>query len=585
MFRWYQNAEICYAYLADVPSPADQPEEAIHDIIKGSRWFTRGWTLQELIAPKHLEFYSQDWKSLGSKLSLCDLMTSITGIEKDFLCGLPLEEASIAKRMSWAALRQTSRIEDTAYCLLGTFNINMPLLYGEGTKAFRRLQTEIMKSYPFDQSLFAWGDIVINPPVVTDPDHTLDFDTVTWSAKEASRTTRGLFAESPREFRYSAAFGPSQNAAAFYDPYFDPVFPYVVGDGVRLELPVPQIGSDRAPYHWPGLKIVQMRRIRFAVLLCDHGDGVWPTVAIPLINWGIDFYSRTGDVYLLPYEIPVMVGRPQRQLLHIEAEPPARLRRGDVMTRISRHAWAMIQNPVFRLIKGKASTHGYGVVIIPRGTTDTLFHIIFNLGGALSRNHKPLGFALHFDRELPEDDEDKKDNIGSTVVSLTFHILRQDRCTERAPCFPVEELGHTWVCDHRPWPAMRVNRTVMKRPEDTVVFNMPPLPPVTIQVKRTHPGDDVDNTFDLIDISIRDNDPGRLKKVVAQMRRDEIHARASIIDWQSSSSSVASSPSVSSAGASVAENPEGEIITEVEAENMEENTTAAVESSWYVEQL
>ena len=564
MFLWYQNAKICYAYLADVLAPVDQPQEETYDSIKQSRWFTRGWTLQELIAPGHLEFYSRDWKPLGSKHSLCDLLASITGVDKSFLCGLPLEEASIAKRMSWAAQRETSRMEDTAYCLLGIFNINMPLLYGEGSKAFRRLQTEIMKSYPFDQSLFAWGEIVLDSPSVTNPDRTVDFDTITWSAEEASRATHGLFAESPRDFCHSAVFEPSQNAAAFYAPKFDPVFPYVVGNGVRLELPISQArsGTEAIPYHLPRLNIVQMRRIRLAVLLCDyrdqegHGDRAASTVVIPLVNWGADFYSRTRKVHLLPYEIPVLVKRPQRQLLHVEAEPPPRLRRGDIITRISRNAWFMIQNPVIRLAKGKASTHGSGVVSIPRRTKGRLFHIFFDLAGARSRKHdEVLGFALHFDREFPEDDQDHKDDIGSTVVSLSFRILRQKPCTMRMPCLPLEDLGHKWVCNHFPWPETRADRKVMKQAEDIAAFNIPPLPPITIRVKRTHPGDDVDNLFDLIDITILNNHPSEIQTVIAKMRYDEDLAQSDTLNRQPSSSSLTSLSSFSSPELSEVVNP------------------------------
>jgi len=131
-----------------------------------SRWFTRGWTLQELLAPPVVRFYSAHWVFLGSRDVLGSQITDITRIDRDFLQGRDLRLASIAQRMSWAALRETSRREDIAYCLLGIFDIHMPLLYGEGTKAFIRLQEEIMKSV-FDYSLFAWG-IVDHAPVVPD---------------------------------------------------------------------------------------------------------------------------------------------------------------------------------------------------------------------------------------------------------------------------------------------------------------------------------------------------------------------------------------------------------------------------------
>jgi len=155
MFRWYKDAVVCYAYLADVPSETDiqQPESAFET----SRWWTRGWTLQELLAPSKLRFYGNRWgNALGSKIDLSAKIAGITGISESILKRQhQISKASIAKRMSWASSRETSRREDIAYCLLGIFGVNMPLLYGEGDKAFIRLQEEIMKDSD-DQTLFAW---------------------------------------------------------------------------------------------------------------------------------------------------------------------------------------------------------------------------------------------------------------------------------------------------------------------------------------------------------------------------------------------------------------------------------------------
>ncbi|KAF2730040.1 HET-domain-containing protein, partial [Polyplosphaeria fusca] len=147
MFRWYRMATTCYAYLSDVGSLRDLPH---------SRWFRRGWTLQELVAPRKIHFYGANWVLLGSKATLCAQLSISSGIEELVLRSGQFEHVSIARKMSWAARRQTTRVEDQAYCLLGIFDVNMPLLYGEGKKAFTRLQEEIMKTSD-DQSLFAWG--------------------------------------------------------------------------------------------------------------------------------------------------------------------------------------------------------------------------------------------------------------------------------------------------------------------------------------------------------------------------------------------------------------------------------------------
>ena len=156
MYTWYKKAEICYAYLADVH--ATSGSEMDKAAFTKSRWFKRGWTLQELIAPSEIVFFSSEWIELGTKSSLCEEIAAITGVSASILTHKTLvTSASIAKRMSWASNRETTRVEDVAYCLMGLFEVNMPLLYGEGERAFIRLQEEIIK-YSDDQSLFAWTD-------------------------------------------------------------------------------------------------------------------------------------------------------------------------------------------------------------------------------------------------------------------------------------------------------------------------------------------------------------------------------------------------------------------------------------------
>ncbi|KAI1842831.1 hypothetical protein JX265_002632 [Neoarthrinium moseri] len=147
MFQWYKSADVCYAYLEDVDEGSK---------IENSRWFTRGWTLQELLAPDSVEFYDQHWNELGTKSDLRDTISAITGIDSDALRNsLKPSYYTVALRMSWAANRTTTREEDLAYSLLGIFEVNMPLLYGEGRKSFQRLQDEIFKTSE-DYTLLAW---------------------------------------------------------------------------------------------------------------------------------------------------------------------------------------------------------------------------------------------------------------------------------------------------------------------------------------------------------------------------------------------------------------------------------------------
>ncbi|KAJ8128375.1 hypothetical protein O1611_g5262 [Lasiodiplodia mahajangana] len=148
MFEWYANSAVCYVFLFDY----------IHGELgfKSCSWWTRGWTLQELLAPKNLVFYDAMWAHAGTKMSRVNQIHEITQIQVSVLLNkLYIFDCPVSQRMSWAASRQTTRIEDEAYCLFGIFGIHLPLIYGEGRMAFRRLQEEIIKRNA-DLSIFFW---------------------------------------------------------------------------------------------------------------------------------------------------------------------------------------------------------------------------------------------------------------------------------------------------------------------------------------------------------------------------------------------------------------------------------------------
>ncbi|KIW11491.1 hypothetical protein PV08_10791 [Exophiala spinifera] len=156
MYRWYENAEECYVYLSDVRAPSLNSREHQTEFAE-SAWFTRGWTLQELIAPSKVFFYNYRWDYLGSRDTMYVFLGNISGVDVQVLSKKKQpHECTISQRMSWAARRVTSRLEDRAYSLLGIFNVNMPMLYGEGEKAFRRLQQEVINQSD-DHTIFAWG--------------------------------------------------------------------------------------------------------------------------------------------------------------------------------------------------------------------------------------------------------------------------------------------------------------------------------------------------------------------------------------------------------------------------------------------
>jgi hypothetical protein len=150
MFRWYQNAARCYVYLSDVSKPDTRADDqrAWEEAFRKSRWFTRGWTLQELIAPRLVNFFSLEGKRLGSKLSLQSKIHEITGIAINALRGDLLSNFSIQERRSWAERRNTTIEEDEVYCLIGIFDISMVPNYGERRdQAFRRLEEDIHRLY------------------------------------------------------------------------------------------------------------------------------------------------------------------------------------------------------------------------------------------------------------------------------------------------------------------------------------------------------------------------------------------------------------------------------------------------------
>ncbi|KAL4888349.1 ankyrin repeat-containing domain protein [Aspergillus ambiguus] len=243
MYRWYEEAEVCYAYLADVPSKSR---------FEDSRWFTRGWTLQELIAPTNVEFLDETWAVLGSKKTLQKALSDQTCIPISILSGDDdLEIFSIAQKMSWAAKRETSRIEDRAYSLMGLFGVNMPLIYGEKETAFIRLQEEIMRISD-DHTLFAWK-------------HT--------------DNRAGLLATSP------AAFTSSHNIVQFnpFDSLGNP--PTMSSRGIHLELPLIGIGP---------------RGLGLAILHCKerHEEDRLVTIYVKDISLTMERFERVESANL-----------------------------------------------------------------------------------------------------------------------------------------------------------------------------------------------------------------------------------------------------------------------------------------------
>jgi len=252
MFKWYRDAQVCYVYLSDVDTRHERIgidlQFSIDLQFRESQWFTRGWTLQELLAPEALEFFDKNWTEIGTKNSLQARITKATGIKHLF----NFQEACVATKMSWASKRQTTRVEDQAYCLMGLFGVNMPPLYGEGENAFLRLQLEIL-SKTDDESIFAWNN----------SEHSFLF---------LDRTRAGLLASSPAQFEASG--GVQQKMFDGDRPPFS-----MTNKGLRLELTLfPREGvvnSKISPYRF------------VAPLNCTDSESADTNfLAIPLVNWG-----------------------------------------------------------------------------------------------------------------------------------------------------------------------------------------------------------------------------------------------------------------------------------------------------------
>ncbi|KAI1266493.1 HET-domain-containing protein [Xylariaceae sp. FL1019] len=203
MYRWYACATICITYLSDVKM---DPNSQGVDIFRSSEhkdrpststWFSRGWTLQELLAPVDMEFYDTDWELIGTRKSLAAPLEEITQIKRDYFTGASdCQEASIAAKISWMAGRVTEKPEDVAYSMLGLLGINMVPSYGEGAeRAFLRLQYALL-SESTDETLFAWKMPTGGPGKPAQKPRV-------YGEHQLARGEWGLLATSPEWFRHS----------------------------------------------------------------------------------------------------------------------------------------------------------------------------------------------------------------------------------------------------------------------------------------------------------------------------------------------------------------------------------------------
>ena len=261
MYRWYANAKICYAYLHDLDDssfPTRKDEEKYRRSNGWPEWFSRGWTLQEMIAPRNLQFFNRYWRPIGEKKGLARDLQRITGVPKEILVdGLEGNLPCVAQIISWAAYRTTTRVEDRAYSLMGLLGVNMPMLYGEGKKAFHRLQLEIIRSSD-DQSIFAWGcnsAVRIGSILADDPS----------AFEDCSGMELMDYDEFIKEF-------PNRGWTTADSEHFD-VFP-VTNRGIQIWMPIRRYRHSKCVFS--------------AYLPCRYGDGSF--VTIDLVLWDYNYY-------------------------------------------------------------------------------------------------------------------------------------------------------------------------------------------------------------------------------------------------------------------------------------------------------
>ncbi|KPM43891.1 hypothetical protein AK830_g2661 [Neonectria ditissima] len=327
MFRWYAASAVCIAFLEDVDSTSAL--DGTDSNFKESRWFTRGWTLQELIAPKTVIFYGNDWVPLGTRDSLKKSIQEVTRIPGEVLetlaqsksvQGRKLNQLSIAERMNWAARRETTRSEDMAYCLLGLFDIHMPLLYGEGQKnAFKRLQEEIIKSTD-DESIYAW---CLPRHLVEDQDF--------W----------GLLADSPAAFEINHGLDDLNDLVPKRSKYISlrsGVSTAMTNRGLHLELPLTPLPTDKSG------------TIFLAFLNCELRRGqasINPAILLQRASWDNEAYfvrirpdvlvlSMMNNI-ILPDELLKVIGKSQ-------AEP--------MTEAVARQIFVPHDSPEIRYLKG-----------------------------------------------------------------------------------------------------------------------------------------------------------------------------------------------------------------------------------------
>ncbi|KAK4442736.1 heterokaryon incompatibility protein-domain-containing protein [Podospora aff. communis PSN243] len=516
MFRWYRNPAVCYVYLSDVPTSSGTAGMA------ASRWFTRGWTLQELIAPIEVRFYSSEWEFINTKANLRDVIFEITNINPEILTGGDLETISVARRMSWASQRKTSRIEDTAYSLLGIFDVNIPLIYGEGKKAFHRLQEAIMLK-THDQSLFAWGKPAEKVSGLISEDQYLGLEPIPWKSPAKRQPLLGLFADSPELFRFSSEIEPAHR---FSHELRRSHPPKLVSGGVLLGLVTQRSVLLASHLDKPNLTVPIFATI--AALICRFGSSEDKLVGLVLQGWGCGYCARTPELLVLS-DVPV-----RNQFLtkmvrehHFMLERPLRLQSRDVVFRRESLSTAFRHKSLsFSLTPNghsswrRVSWGEYDFILrLPYGSTSQeTFGYEYWIGPGAS-----IRMSVGFRRLCGRGDM----KLGPLVVEVSLpgsqsKSNKQSYVDNKAP---MDDRADATSMPQK-------HSRVMKIPCDSWILEDDALPRICVMVERRNLDDGKGGAIDVIDLFIHPEGPeaDRAKEAVMALERRAKSAQLSLAD-------------------------------------------------------
>jgi hypothetical protein len=485
MFQWYQQSTVCYAYLSDVSVTTTGPVDLSQSKFSLSRWFTRGWTLQELIAPSEVIFWSAEWHYLGTRAGLGDIISSITGIETKFLAGADLYTASTAKKMYWASYRQTARLEDRAYSLLGIFDVNMPLIYGEGAKAFRRLQEEILRVYPEDHSIFAWGNLVEVCTIEVKEEDPF----IPGTRQGIIEPLLGLLAESPLDFAQSGGVTPLPWAGRFYTTFYESWqgadLPMVVGKTVKLELPEPAGENDMYCYNFVKPAFVQGRPGTRAGLLCETEKYGTAKMYIPLLEWGSGYLGRTREFVVdssmkLTDHSALGVFRSKRRFQVVPERRKAELETGDIVIRQMRDLRTQKHPYTFQVATDRVTADLDGVVRV-FGMRPGSFHALIHTLSLPEQEDARFSIILsRYPRPAP----------GETL-HLDLHI-------------GITRLSERKITPKRLFQGQPTHEHTFSTPFDEWNLYAAPFPPIFVSVERVEIEEGSGSFVDLVDIMLRD---------------------------------------------------------------------------------